>query len=128
MIDLRQDGEKNDISLDSKIPGFDSLGFNYLELPIQDGSVPSAEQEDQFLRFVLDKENQPVHFHCAAGIGRTGVLMAVYRYSVQGWPMDLAIQEAGLFEKMIGKKQQAWLNKWADEHLPGEYAKNLLDS
>ncbi len=124
VVDLREDGEKNNpTALDSKIPGFNDLGLNFLNIPIKDGTTPSVAQADQFLKFVTDPKNQPAHVHCAAGIGRTGITVALYRYSVQSWPMDKAIEEAGLFTKNINKDQKNWLAKWAASHDPGSYAK-----
>jgi protein tyrosine phosphatase (PTP) superfamily phosphohydrolase (DUF442 family) len=124
IVDFREDGEKgNQYAIDSKLPGFNGLGFNFLSIPIKDGSNPSENQADQFLSFVTDPKNQPVHVHCAAGIGRTGVAIALYRYSVQSWPMDKAIEEGGLFTKNIPSNQRNWLLKWAQNHLPGSYAK-----
>jgi protein tyrosine/serine phosphatase len=122
VVDFREDGEKgNPYALDSKLPGFNNLGLNFLSIPIKDSTVPSNDQADQFLKFVTDPKNQPVHVHCAAGIGRTGIAVALYRYSVQNWPMDKAIEEAGLFTKNINKEQKNWLAKWAASHDPGSY-------
>lgn len=124
VVDFREDGEKgNQYSIDSKLPGFNELGLNFLSIPIKDGGVPTNEQADQFLKFVTDSHNQPVHVHCASGIGRTGIAVALYRYGVESWPMEKAIQEASLFNKEIGDSQKKWLNQWASEHRPGSYLK-----
>lgn len=124
VVDLRMDGEYMEVSEDSKIAGFNELGFHYLHLPIVDGGVPSDEQAGQFLDFVTDKNNQPVHIHCRAGIGRTGTLTALYRYSVQGWPLDEAIEkESRLYSGGINSLQKLWLENWARHHQPGSYNK-----
>jgi protein tyrosine phosphatase (PTP) superfamily phosphohydrolase (DUF442 family) len=126
VVDFREDGEKsNQYALDSKLPGFNDLKLNFLSMPIKDSTTPSIDQADQFLRFVTDPKNQPSLVHCAAGIGRTGIAVALYRYSVQSWPMDKAIEEAGLFTKNINKSQQSWLNKWAANHDPGSYKQQI---
>lgn len=122
VVDFREDGEKgNPYAIDSKLPGFNDLGLNFLSMPIKDGALPSREQADQFLKFVTDPKNQPVHIHCAAGIGRTGIATALYRYSVQGWPIDKIIEEASLFDKDMKKARQDWLKKWAEDNAPGGY-------
>lgn len=123
VVDFREDGEKgNQYALDSKLPGFNDLGLNFLSIPVKDGTSPSNDQATQFLKFVTDSSNQPADVHCAAGIGRTGVAVALYRYSVEGWPMDKAIQEASLFTKNINNSQANWLTKWAANNAPGSYA------
>lgn len=122
VIDLRHPGERKDPIPDTQIPGFNELGFNFLSIPIKDGDIPTVAQGEEFLRFVTDPQNQPAHVHCAAGIGRTGMMVAIYRYSVQGWPMKEAIKETGLYNKEINDRQQKWLKQWAQSHVQGGYA------
>ncbi len=120
-IDLRVDGERGEVGDDRKIPGFNALGFNYLPLPIADGSPPSEKQAKEFLAFITNPANQPAHVHCRGGIGRTGTMVALYRYAVQGWPMDKAIEESLPFQGGVSEGQKKWLLKWAAEHSPGEF-------
>jgi len=102
--------------------GFNELHFNYLFIPIVDNSVPSEQQARQFLEFVTNPVNQPVHVHCHAGIGRSGVMIALYRYMVQGWPMDRAIGESRLYNGGVNVIQKTWLRDWAKAHKPGSYS------
>ncbi|MCL5772850.1 MAG: sulfur transferase domain-containing protein [Firmicutes bacterium] len=120
-INLRTDGERGEVGDDSKIKGFKKLGLNYLYLPIADGSPPTEAQAKTFLNFVTNPANQPAHVHCRGGIGRTGVMVALYRYSIQGWPMDKAIQESVLFSGGVSESQRKWLLNWAKHHKPGSY-------
>ena len=123
VIDLRVDGERDEVGDDSKIPGFTDLGFNYLYVPISDGHPPTNEEADQILTFMTNPANQPLHVHCRGGIGRAGTVTALYRYAVQGWPIDDAIKESRPFQGGISSVQEAWLRDWATTHEPGSYAK-----
>src|SRR5262245_10620913 len=59
---------------------YESAGFSFLCLPVPDGSAPTFEQAAEFVRFVDHQRasKRPVAVHCAAGIGRTGTLIAAY--------------------------------------------------
>ena len=58
----------------------ESEGFKYIRYPIPDHSWPSAEIIDDFISFVrsIDPDKVWLHFHCKAGLGRTGIMMMIY--------------------------------------------------
>lgn len=122
VVNLRVDGERDEIGDDKKLPGFSQLDLNYLALPMVDGHPPKEEQARQFLSFVTDPNNQPAHVHCRGGIGRAGTMVALYRYAVQGWPIDQAIEESRAFQGGISSLQEVWLSAWAQENSAGSYA------
>lgn len=115
-VDLRTDGERGEVGDDAKIKGFNQLGLNYLYLPIADGSPPTDAQAKQFLDFVANPANQPAHVHCRGGYGRAGTMVALYRHSAQGWPMEKAIEESRLFHGGVSSSQTKWLLDWAGRY------------
>jgi len=119
-IDLRIDGDHNEVSDDAQIPGFTDLGFNYLKIQMIDGAAPTDAQAEQFLSFVTKPENQPAHVHCRGGIGRAGIMVVLYRYA-QGWPLDKAIEESRAFQGGIDAGQEKWITLWAKTHAAGSY-------
>jgi hypothetical protein len=124
---LRQEGVKNIVNFTDEDPGdafFKELGFEgHLWLPIVDGKPPTDAQVEQFLSLVRDSQNWPVHMHCAEGQSRAGLMAALVRYAVDGWPLDKALEEAKLYRKgkSLRPKYVQWLTHWAEGHPPGSY-------
>ncbi|MGD8505812.1 MAG: dual specificity protein phosphatase family protein [Candidatus Bathyarchaeota archaeon] len=60
-----------------------NLGFEYAFIPVRDFSSPKIEQIVEFVNFVDEMlgQNKPVAVSCAAGIGRTGTMLATYLVS-----------------------------------------------
>lgn len=87
MVDLTAEG-----TLDEELAT--PNGLRLLNLKIIDNTPPTVEQMEEFLRFVTNPDNQPCYVHCRAGVGRTGVAVAVYRMAVEGWSADRAKAEA----------------------------------
>ncbi|HWP34625.1 MAG TPA: tyrosine-protein phosphatase [Thermodesulfobacteriota bacterium] len=95
----------------------------YLWLPIEGGAPPTDEEVERFLRFVQERPGGQVHMHCAEGKTRTGVMAALYRYAVEGWALERALEEAKLYRKgkSLPSKYVDWLRRWAARHPPGSY-------
>ena len=84
---------------------------------------PTDQQAEEFLRFIRDPNNAPIHMHCNAGRDRTGLMAALARYSIDGWPLEKALEEARSYrhEEDFPQKRMAWLYNWASKHKPGSY-------
>jgi atypical dual specificity phosphatase len=68
------------LNIPSDAAVYASAGLGYLCLPIPDGYAPSLEQMLEFLRFEREQRElgRVVAVHCAAGLGRTGTVLAGY--------------------------------------------------
>jgi protein tyrosine/serine phosphatase len=91
--------------------GFDRV----MRLALSDSVMPTEEQAVRYLKFIQDPGNQPVHIHCTAGRSRTGMMAALVRYSIDGWTMDRALEEARQYRggKQLSGRSIVWLRAWA---------------
>jgi protein tyrosine/serine phosphatase len=82
-------------------------GLRYFNIPLGRLGRPEDKKIEQVLSIINNPENQPVFVHCAQGADRTGVVIAVYRISHDGWTGDQSKAEAkrhGLKPWQIRKK------------------------
>jgi protein tyrosine phosphatase (PTP) superfamily phosphohydrolase (DUF442 family) len=112
VVNLRFPDEYGEITDDLNIPKVKETGLNFVEMPIHDGGIPTNRQADEFIDIINNPLNFPLHIHCRAGIGRTGVMTALYRYEINHWPMEKAIEESRLFEGGVDDFQEKWLLRW----------------
>jgi len=79
VVDFREDSPR----VDAEDEALREIGVEHVHLPT--GQVPPPEVVDAFLQIMSEKERHPVLIHCEHGVGRTGVLVALYRIEFQGW-------------------------------------------
>ncbi len=58
---------------------------------------PDDKDIEQVLATINDPENQPVLVHCKKGADRTGVVIAIYRITHNGWTSQQAKAEANRY-------------------------------
>ncbi len=119
IVNLLPNSEANGRGDVTKLPNFKRLNFTYLHLPTAGSFPPSEREAKAFLQFATTKKNQPVLVFCKAGNARTGTMVALYRYAVEGWTIEKAIRESKKFGGGPSKKQITWLREWAATHAPG---------
>jgi protein tyrosine/serine phosphatase len=71
----------------------ESLGMKYVHIPMSGWKTPKQKSIDEFLKVVNDPETGVFFVHCKAGIHRTGVVGAVYRYTKYSWDYEQVYKE-----------------------------------
>ncbi|HEY0459656.1 MAG TPA: tyrosine-protein phosphatase [Pyrinomonadaceae bacterium] len=87
VIDLRNDPtvyEKTEV---------EKLGMKYVNIPMSGWKSPKDKDIVAFLNLMQESTTGTVFVHCKAGIHRTGVAGAVYRFTKYGWDYDKAYTE-----------------------------------
>jgi protein tyrosine/serine phosphatase len=100
------------------------FGFErVMHVPLSGSVMQTEETAAEYLKFIQDPANQPVHIHCSAGRDRTGMMAALARYSIDGWALTRALDEARQYRdgKELSPRRVAWLRAWAKAHPPGSF-------
>ena len=87
VIDLRND------PTDYEKAEVEALGMRYVNIPMSGWKSPKDRDLETFLGLLNDSATGTVFVHCKAGIHRTGVAGAVYRFTKYGWDYDKAYRE-----------------------------------
>lgn len=94
-------------ALDPEANGYADVAKNgnlkMIYLPL---TTNHAECAKEFLAIMADKTHWPVLVHCAGGKERTGMMVAVYRLSVDGWSFDRTFKEMKSFGYPVSDKNQ----------------------
>ena len=69
-------------------------GIQYLHVPTEDLSAPDIDKIDSTVDYIAEriKNGEPVMVHCAAGIGRTGTILASYLIKYKNMSAEGAIE------------------------------------
>ena len=97
--ELKAMGIKTDINLrflhddreklaEAKVSG----DITQIEIPMN-AWHPEEEDVVAFLKVVSNKSGAPYFVHCQHGADRTGMMVAIYRICIQGWPRQDALDE-----------------------------------
>lgn len=93
---ILKQGVKSIVTMtEDSLPGSWVTNVKYLHVPTEDYSAPDMEQIDQAVEFIQNRieSNEPVMVHCAAGIGRTGTILACYLVKYEKISAKNAIQK-----------------------------------
>lgn len=94
IVDLR---EEDPAKISWERQQAESAGMRFVHIPVGGWSAPTTEQVAQFLSLFRENPRPKVFVHCHYGHDRTGVFVAAYRITRDGWSAEQAIQEMDFF-------------------------------
>jgi tyrosine-protein phosphatase SIW14 len=75
----------------------EAQGMRYVSIPWRGKENPKPEQVVEFLDLLRANVDKIVFVHCERGSERTGVMIACYRMSSEGWTAEQALTEMEAF-------------------------------
>ncbi|HSG73683.1 MAG TPA: dual specificity protein phosphatase 23 [Nitrosopumilaceae archaeon] len=92
----------------------------YLHVPTEDLNAPDIDQIEDAVDFIREriKNNDPVMVHCAAGIGRTGTILACYLIKYEKYSAKKAIEK-------VRKERPGSIQSESQELVVGLYEKHI---
>ena len=94
-----------------------SLGMNYINIPMNPAVPPDNKQISYFFNIISNQNNLPVYVHCAQGRDRTGIMTALYRVNKYGWNFDQAyieMKQRG-YHSIIFPRQKKFLAEYTSK-------------
>ncbi|MBM3904947.1 MAG: protein tyrosine phosphatase [Thaumarchaeota archaeon] len=95
-------------------------GVQYLHVPTEDLTAPDIDKIDSTVDYIAEriKNDEPVMVHCAAGIGRTGTILASYLIKYQKMSAQKAIE-------LVRKERPGSIQSTSQEIAVSSYEKFL---
>ncbi|MEO6333383.1 MAG: hypothetical protein ABIO91_00225 [Pyrinomonadaceae bacterium] len=115
IIDLRNDPVPYEKS------AVEALGMKYVNIPMSGWKSPMQADVDTFLALVNNPETGKFFVHCKAGIHRTGVVGAAYRYTRYGWAYDQVYKEMKNYnysDGLVHGKLGSFVKKMGEHQVP----------
>lgn len=75
----------------------ESLGMQFVVIPGSGFSPPKDEQIAELFSYVTRQPKRTIFLHCWLGSDRSGVFIAAYRMTFDGWTPDRALEEMRAF-------------------------------
>jgi protein tyrosine/serine phosphatase len=95
---IQEYGLKSILSMRFGVPSYEKElaerhGVKMYHVPFSAAKGMKEEQWREIRPILTDENNLPILVHCHGGGDRSGIVTALYRVEVQGWPLDKALRE-----------------------------------
>ena len=90
-----------------------ALGLNYFNVALPNWGRPQDARVRRILEIIAAPENGRVLVHCRTGVDRTGMIVALYRMTHDGWSANDALAEA---DRNGMRRTQFWMRDYTEDY------------
>lgn len=90
-----------------------AVGLNYFNIGLPNWGRPQDARVTRVLEIISAPENGRVFIHCKDGVDRTGMIVAIYRMTHEGWSTNDALAEA---ERYGMRRIQFWMRDYTEDY------------
>lgn len=90
-----------------------ALGLNYYNVALPNWGRPQDARVRRILEIIAAPENGRVFIHCRTGVDRTGMIVAIYRMTHDGWSANDALAEA---DRNGMRRTQFWMRDYTEDY------------
>ena len=90
-----------------------ALGLNFYNIALPNWGRPQDARVVRIMEIINAPESGRVFIHCKAGVDRTGVIVAIYRMTHDGWTSNRALAEA---EHSGMRRIQFWMRDYVEDY------------
>lgn len=90
-----------------------AAGLNYFNVALPNWGRPQDAHVRRVLELIAASENGRVFIHCRDGVDRTGLIVAMYRMTREGWTSNDALAEA---ERDGMRRIQYWMRDYVEDY------------
>jgi hypothetical protein len=87
--------------------------LNYFNVALPNWARPQDSRVARILEVIDAPESGRVFVHCRDGVDRTGLIVALYRMTHDGWTSHKALAEA---ERLGMRRTQFWMRDYAEDY------------
>ena len=88
-------------------------GLNYFNVALPNWARPQDSRVARIFEVIDAPESGRVFVHCKDGVDRTGLIVALYRMTHDGWSSNQALAEA---EREGMRRTQFWMRDYAEDY------------
>ena len=90
-----------------------AMGLHYFNVSLPNWGRPQDTRVAHILELIAAPENGRVFVHCKDGVDRTGMIVAIYRMTHDGWTSNRALAEA---DRLGMRRTQFWMRDYTEDY------------